>query len=540
MKQSRIQTSARKMVFKLILPMSGLGKRFVAAGYTSIKPMIEVEGKPIIQHVMELFPGVDEIHCICREEHRALVHTFLSSFANLHIHYIPGHSLGPVYAVMQVAHAIIGDDDEILVSYCDYGTEWNFAEFLETVHSQHADGAIAAYKGFHPHMLGTDNYAFLRLDDQGNLAEIREKEPFTDNRMSEYASNGTYYFRRGAYVKKYFGEVLASGDTWSKNGEYYVSLVYNLLVRDGLRVIPFEIQKMLQWGTPKDLEEYNVWSRHFHKILRQPTVTLKSPESSATLVLPMAGRGSRFSMVGYETPKPLLDIRGKPMIVRAVESIPRCERNVFVCLNEHLQSFPLAETLRNELRDSTHLVEIVGISDTTEGQACTCQIAIEEADILPSEPILISACDNGVDYDEAAYAALEADESVDVIVWSFTNNPTSQRFPHMYAWMTTDEDLNITKVSVKKYLEGAKHCIIGTMFFRRAAIFQEGLGEIVEKNIRTNGEFYVDDLLNPLIAKGYKVKVFPVDAYICWGTPTDYQVYQYWLEYFGKKLNGNV
>jgi len=60
------------------------------------------------------------------------------------------------------------------------------------------------------------------------------------------------------------------------------------------------------------------------------------------------------------------------------------------------------------------------------------------------------------------------------------------------------------------------------------------LKEIYENNIRTNGEYYVDNLLNPLINSGYRVKVFEVDAYICWGTPADYKTYNYWYEHFSK------
>jgi len=67
-------------------------------------------------------------------------------------------------------------------------------------------------------------------------------------------------------------------------------------------------------------------------------------------------------------------------------------------------------------------------------------------------------------------------------------------------------------------------------------VYREGLTEIYEKNIRTNGEFYVDNLLNPLIQKGYKVKVFEVKNYLCWGTPNDYKTYNYWSEYFNKSI----
>jgi len=509
---------------KIIIPMSGKGSRFVKAGYKDVKPLIIVDNKPIIQHVIELFPGETDIHCICNDIH--LKTTDMRNILNnygVKIHEIKQHNLGPVMAVSHIFD-IIDDNEEIIISYCDYGTEWNYNKFLEE--ARLLDGSIAAYKGFHPHMLGTDNYAFLKMNNN-HLIEIREKEPFTDNKMNEYASNGTYYFKKGSYVKKYFTEVLNSGDKWIKNGEYYVSLVYNLMVRDGLMIGAFEISKMLQWGTPADLETYNMWLNHFNQ-----GQMLATSKSSATLILPLAGKGSRFSLLGYSTPKPLLDINGKPMIIRAVESIPECSKKVFICLNEHLKEYDLKNIINSEFINAL----VIGIDDVTQGQACTCEIGINQANLDDNEPIMISACDNGVDYNIEEYLKLENDLENDIIVWSFDNNPTSKQNPHMYAWLDVDSNNIIKNVSVKKYFEGARHCIIGTMFFRSVKLFKEGLKQIYENNIRTNGEFYVDDLLNPLIKMGYKVKVFNIDRYICWGTPNDYKTYQYWLEHFSNKF----
>jgi NDP-sugar pyrophosphorylase family protein len=508
---------------KIVIPMSGVGRRFVEAGYTDPKPLIVVDGQPIIKHVIDLFPGETDIHCICNQTHleTTAMRSILNSYSAT-IHEIDGHSYGPVYAVSQIFDTI-GDDEEVIVSYCDYGTAWDYQGFLTHVRGAGLDGAVAAYRGFHPHMLGTDNYAFLRMDEGGLVAEVREKEPFTDDRMSEYASNGTYYFRTGAILKRFFQGLMDAGI--QKNGEYYVSLVYNLLIQAGLRVGVYEIQKMLQWGTPRDLETYNMWSQHFKRAAQRQTPY----KSKATLILPFAGAGSRFKMVGFDTPKPLLDVNGKPMIFRAVESIPHCEKKVFVCLEEHERTYHLCDALTAEWPGS----EVYAISAVTQGQACTCEIAIRSSpSITDDTPIVISACDNGVDYNVEAYAALEEDPSVDVIVWSFTNNPTGKLYPHMYAWLDVDDGGSIRHVSVKKHFEGAHHAIIGTMFFRRAGLFKEGLKEIYEKNIRTNGEFYVDDLLNPLIQAGYNVKVFEADAYLCWGTPNDYKTYCYWREHF--------
>ena len=518
---------------QIIIPMSGQGKRFVTAGYPQHKPkpLLEVDGKPMIYHVMDLFPGETNIHCICSEEHlqTTKMHEVLEAYPNTKpmIHSIPAHSLGPVYALQQI-QVSIEDEQEVIISYCDYGTVWNYPEFLRTMRENKADGGIAVYKGFHPHMLGTDNYAFLRLSAEGSLAEIREKQPFTENRMNEFASNGTYYFRSGKVLKQAIQDLLDKGDEGKVKNEYYVSLLYNCLVERDYKVYPFEIQKMLQWGTPNDLQIYQMWSRHFQRAAKGETAGGKS---EATLLLPLAGRGSRFMMQGYTVPKPLLDIHGKPMILRAVESIPSCSNHVFICLQEHLDAYGIDKELLKQYPDA----KVITLTDTTEGQACTCEIGIREACVKGDTPILISACDNGVDYNKDAYMALEADPEVDVIVWSFTNNPTSQLYPHMYAWLNVDPDTgSIQKVSVKQKLEGAKHCIIGTMYFRRADLFIEGLQDIYRTSTRTNGEFYVDNLLQPLIDKGYKVKVFEADAYTCWGTPNDYQTYQYWLEHFTK------
>ena len=72
------------------------------------------------------------------------------------------------------------------------------------------------------------------------------------------------------------------------------------------------------------------------------------------------------------------------------------------------------------------------------------------------------------------------------------------------------------------------------MFFRKARYFIDGLNKNYKENIRTNGEFYVDDILNQNIKAGLKVKVFEVDNYICWGTPNDYETYIYWQIFFDK------
>jgi NDP-sugar pyrophosphorylase family protein len=510
--------------------MSGIGKRFVDAGYKDPKPLIIIENKPIIQHVVELFPGETKFTFICNDEH--LKNTNMRETLE---RIVPGcvifdvsvsNRKGPVDAVLQ-AQELILDDEQVIVSYCDYGTKWDYKKFKEEVVARNTDGAIACYRGFHPHMLGSDNYAFVKETNMW-MDEIQEKKPFTDNKMNEYASNGTYYFKSGKLLKKYFKELMDKNI--STNNEFYVSMVYNLLKNDGLNTWIFEIEKMLQWGTPKDLEEYLLWSNYFLK--REINFNNSLVCDNTTLILPMAGAGSRFFTVGYETPKPLLEVEGLPMIVKAVECLPQTNDKIFICQNEHMQKYKIQETILEHYPNS----KFIGIDYITEGQACTCELAFKDnSQIINCEnPVLISACDNGVYYDCKKYQELLNDETVDVIIWSFSNNPTSKLYPNMYAWLDVDEDNCIKRVSIKKPFTDCenKHAIIGTMLFKKGRYFLEGLNEIYNKKFRTNGEFYVDNMIEPLINMGYKCKIFDVTNYLCWGTPNDYKTYNYWFYYF--------
>lgn len=513
---------------QLIIPMSGIGRRFLEAGYIEPKPLIIVDDKPIIEHVLGLFPGVTDVTFICNEIHKGdnMINTLKRISPNCKISWVSNNNRkGPVHAVSQIFNSI-DDDREVIVSYCDYGTYWDFDRFLADVRGKNLDGSIPSYIGFHPHMLGSDNYAFSKLDKNGYLEQIKEKESFTDNKMNEYASNGTYYYKNGRIMKKYFQDLMDSGI--SINGEYYCSLTYNQMVKDGLRVGVFEINVMLQWGTPYDLEIYKGWSDYFKKPIMQE---IECPKDT-TLILPMAGNGSRFSRDGYLLPKPLIPVDGVPMIIKAVNDLPKCENNVFIVRGNHVNidgTFDVGKTLIGEY-PNTRIVTIDGV---TEGQACTCEVGLHGIDL--EKPILISACDNGIYYDTEKCEKMLNDETIDILVWSFRNNQTSKVNPNSYAWLDVDDNDNIRYVSCKKFIYDSPlrtHAIIGTMFFRKAKYFLEGLQKNYKDNIRTNGEFYVDDVLNQNIKDGLTIKVFEVEHYICWGSPNDLRTYNYWLDFF--------
>ena len=345
--------------------------------------------------------------------------------------------------------------------------------------------------------------------------------------MQEYASNGTYYFKKGSYVKKYFKELI--NRDINLKGEYYVSLIYNLLVEDGLKVSIYNIQHMLQWGTPQDVEEYNTWSKYFKNAIEEKPKP-KPQENSITLI-PLAGRGSRFVKVGYKDPKPLIEVSGKPMIIQAANSLPNSQNHIFVTLKEHLENYPLEKTLKQEYQDAN----IISIDEVTQGQAITCSLGLKDAD--ENSSLLIAATDNGMIYNHEKYQNLIEDENVDAIIFTFKHHISSKNNPQMYGWVKVDDKDNATAVSVKVPISDnpyEDHAIVGTFWFKKAEYFNKALENLLSKDLKVNGEYYVDSLMGELIELGLNVKVFEVDDYICWGTPDDYETFVYWQSFFHK------
>ena len=499
--------------------MSGMSSRFSAAGYDIPKFLIEIDGKTIIEHIINLFPKDSEFIFIANDIHSITtnIKQHLDNLVeNKNICIISSHKLGPVHTVSQIFD-LIEDDEQVIVNYCDFSMYWDYNKFENFVNRTECDGCVVCYTGFHPHMLGSDNYAFCKVDVENKILEIREKQPFTDDKMSEFASTGTYYFRKGSYVKKYFRELIERDI--NINSEYYVSLIYNLMIEDNLNSLVYEIPHMLQWGTPSDLDFYKKWSSYYKKTITERKI--KKLNNSVT-ILPMAGMGSRFYNEGYVTPKPFIPINGKRMVEQSVKCLPKTDKVIYGCLKDHKELAALDG-------------EILWIDEVLPGQACTCEKILEKIDDKSS--ILVSACDNGVFYDSNKFLDLVDDQSTDIIVWSYTNNYASKHNPNMYSWLDLDEENNIKKVNVKKFsgenpLDG--NAIVGTMFFRNKSKFLDPLKKLYEDNITTNGEYYVDNLINSAIDLGYKVKNFTVDEYICWGTPNDLKTYEYWQRFFNK------
>ncbi|HEY6877211.1 MAG TPA: NTP transferase domain-containing protein [Polyangiales bacterium] len=516
----------------IFVPMAGTGDRYIRAGYTQPKPLIPVDGVTMIERVLDAFPrdkdlrylfGVNRTHA----ETTDVVKVLKSLRPNCEIVIMEPHKDGPVRSVLSCADKI-REDEDVCLNYCDFGVDWSFDKFAHWLDEKKWDGAMSAYKGFHPHSLGPTLYAYMR-NAGDRVIEIREKHHFTSNKFEEYASAGLYWFRRGKDLLQLSRDLMASGER--VNGEFYVSmLMQKLIERDG-GVGVFELDHFYQWGTPDDLRDYEGWARAMRAIdgfLPRARAT----QTEATLVVPMAGRGQRFVDRGYRDPKPLIDVAGRPMIHQALDCLPTPRARVLVAQGEHARDARFQATVR-ELHGET---KVIPLDSVTEGQAITAGIGVD-AGVDLDKPILFAPCDTGYLYDLDAWRAIEQSDAELIVVSARDHLPALWR-PQMYGWMQVEGDL-VKSVAVKKQVEGvppsAQQVVTGTFWFRDGHLFKRELAALVADNDRINNEFYLDTIARRMVERGAKVRAFCVDKYVPWGTPEELQTFDYWNEVHRQK-----
>lgn len=228
----------------------------------------------------------------------------------------------------------------------------------------------------------------------------------------------------------------------------------------------------------------------------------------------MAGEGSRFASQGYTTPKPLIDISGKPMIQRVVENLDFDAEYIFLVRKEHIEKYDLVTTLA---KITNNRYKIVPVDCLTDGAASTTLLAKHL--INTPEEILIANADQIMEYERENFIRLKSLTDVDSIVFTFNDvNPK-------WSFVKTDTSGYVSEVAEKNPISDIATC--GVYWYRRGHEYVESAEQMIQKNIRVNNEFYIAPVFNELISSGKTLIPFYVHRMYGVGTPEDLEKYLY-------------
>jgi len=229
----------------VLIPMAGAGSRFQQAGYTFPKPLIEVEGKPMIQVVVDNLNIDATFIYVVQKEHREKYNldTLLNLITpNCKIVEVDGLTEGAACTTL-LAKEFINSDAPLVMANSDQFLEWDSNEFMYKMIEQEVDGGIVTFHATHP------KWSFAKVDEYGYVTEVAEKNP-----ISDIATVGVYYWAKGSDYVKYAEQMIEKNIR--TNNEFYTCPVFNEAIGDDKKIKTFNIDKMWGLGTPEDLKYY--------------------------------------------------------------------------------------------------------------------------------------------------------------------------------------------------------------------------------------------------------------------------------------------
>ena len=229
----------------ILIPMAGAGSRFEKAGYTFPKPLIDVNGKPMIQVVIENLNIKANYIYIVQKSHREKYNldTLLNLITpNCKIVEVDGLTEGAASTAL-LAKEYINNDKPLFFANSDQFVEWDSNEFMYKMNETESDGGIVSFRATHP------KWSFAKINEEGLVTEVAEKNP-----ISDIATVGYYYWKQGSDFVKYAEQMIKQNIR--VNNEFYVCPVFNEAIKDNKEIRTFDVEKMWGLGTPEDLKHY--------------------------------------------------------------------------------------------------------------------------------------------------------------------------------------------------------------------------------------------------------------------------------------------
>lgn len=341
----------------------------------------------------------------------------------------------------------------------------------------------------------------------------------------------THLFLQQLGLKKYVRQILTNEDCgfWSKPHPfiYLKAMVDNhirpkeaLIIEDSHVGITSALESggnIMVVKNPSEVTIESIYNKINELDKTETKIIYKGKKMN--ILIPMAGAGSRFQQAGYTFPKPLIDVHGKPMIQVVVENLAIEATYTYVVRKEHYEKY----NLKYMLNIITPNCNIVVVDSLTEGAACTTLLAKEF--INNDEPLLIANSDQFIEWNTSEFMYAMNGGVCDGGILTFYNVSPK------WSYVKLDEDKYVTELTEKKVI--SDKATVGIYYYAKGSDYVKYAEQMINKNIRVNGEFYVAPVYNEFIADGKKIKIFDIEKMWGLGTPED-------LNYFLQNYKGKI
>jgi NDP-sugar pyrophosphorylase family protein len=235
--------------------------------YRVPKPLVSVSGLPMVVRVIHDLPPADRVVFVVHPEHAArydLESSLRQYFPACHVIVTPGLTAGQACTV-RLAEGAVDLDDNVLVAACDATHVYDAERFDALAGDDSIDCFVWTYSGEPRVQSKPTAYGWVRTAPRSDdVIEISCKRPISENLLADSVISGCFWFRSARQMFAAIDQLVAANRR--VNDEFYLDVVPNLLIEAGRRVVRFEVEKYIGWGTPEDLEDYRRWEQYFRTI----------------------------------------------------------------------------------------------------------------------------------------------------------------------------------------------------------------------------------------------------------------------------------
>ena len=487
---------------QVLIPISNNSLFFPKEEFYFPKPIIDVLNKPlIVQVVKHIEKALKPTRFICVIPNELEKKWSLAKIISLSIDskvdfYMRNENTSGSLCSSLLASDLLGPEGVIVVNM-DEIIDANLFEIVNIFKEKNYDAGLITYNDSHPRL------SYALINEKNTVEFCAEKMVISKNALT-----GFYYFSSRDLFIDSCAQSLINDDSF--DGNFYLSSAINQIILANKKVGVYKINKFQHHSlySPEMIKEFE--KSQFAKKLS----TNQKYSEVINIVIPAAGEGSRFKSQLWKSPKPFIDINGKPMLQHVIDNISLPNSNIYLILRDNQPDFS-----KNLTAHGSNIISKLFINYKTSGTACTLLHAKE---IIDNQlPLIIANSDQIVDFDCKLFIQDAIERNLDGSILVFKDKFKSSK----WSFAKMGKDQYVEKVAEKNPISDL--ATVGIYYFKFGSDFINGALEMIKHDDRVNNEFYTCPVYNYLIIQNKKIGIFEIDQ-DCMngvGTPEDLNIY---------------
>lgn len=484
------------MKYNLIIPSAGTGQRFIDAGYSIHKPFVTIWNKPMIEYVIDNFNDFANIIIIAAKSKKKEFTTYFKD-DKIEFIFIDDHKNGPAFSLYK-AQNYIKNNESYFVAYNDIVWDWNLENINDFIIDKNPDAIVFTNIGFHPHLFKNNFSAFCKLHND-RIVEIREKESFTSNWMKEYLSVGVFYYKTGLNLNNSIKELIESDNRVVS--EFFPSTAINYLIRDGNKVLPYNVSNFIHWGIPEHLNDALNWKKILSK---------EYTDTNLNICMMLCGTGERMKTISKVNKAGLL-VDGEEKMYKYVLSKFGTQKYSLI-INDNVADIVDADC------------NIININKSTNSQTESLLNALPKIKLMKRTIFASNDC-----FGEFDTAILDKHNKSDIVIFGFKPSLLQKKQETSHTYFKTIGS-KVSEILIKTKVVNA---------LALAGFFYVPDGKIFEylKYLDIENDTSFDHFVKYLIKVKKSVTFIELKNYVHLGTAEEFNEFSFWQNFY---KNNNI